>query len=174
MADVRIEVVTYEQSRLAYFKELQSRQKKRFEQFEKSSALKDLPPQERHSQLSQMGEVLQYYDDIVKMLETDVVPRAELDILKSTITQNEEEAYNRGYAEATKEIFEEIEEMLIFSSTLPRCAMLIDIDMLAELKKKYTEQCPDCKHFIGCEKAVWHGLCEEYDKNTTEVNNGRT
>ena len=77
MADVRIEVVTYEQSRLAYFKELQSRQKKRFEQFEKSSALKELPPQERHNQLSQMGEVLQYYDDIVKMLETEVVPKIE-------------------------------------------------------------------------------------------------
>ena len=69
MAECRIEVITYEQSRLAYFKELQSRQKKRFEQFEKSSAIKELPPQERHYQLSKMGEVLQYYDDIVKMLE---------------------------------------------------------------------------------------------------------
>jgi D-mannonate dehydratase len=69
MVDVKIEVITYEQSRLAYFKELQSRQKKRFEQFEKSSAIKELPPQEKHYQLSKMGEVLQYYDDIVKMLE---------------------------------------------------------------------------------------------------------
>lgn len=69
MAECRIEVITYEQSRLEYFKELQNRQKKRFEQFEKSSAIKELPPQERHYQLSKMGEVLQYYDDIVKMLE---------------------------------------------------------------------------------------------------------
>ena len=72
MGECRIEVITYEQSRLEYFKELQIRQKKRFEQFEKSSAIKELPPQERHYQLSQMGEVLQYYDDIVKMLEADL------------------------------------------------------------------------------------------------------
>lgn len=69
MAECRIEVITYEQSRLEYFKELQSRQKKRFENFERSNAIKELPPQERHYQLSKMGEVLQYYDDIVKMLE---------------------------------------------------------------------------------------------------------
>ena len=69
MDECRIEVITYEESRLAYFKELRSRQKKRFEQFEKSSAIKELPPQERHYQLSKMGEVLQYYDDIVKMFE---------------------------------------------------------------------------------------------------------
>ena len=69
MADIKIEVITYEQSRLAYFKELQSRQKTRFERFEKSSAIKELPMQERHYQLSKMGEVLQYYDDVVKMLE---------------------------------------------------------------------------------------------------------
>ena len=69
MAEFKIDVITYEQSRLAYFKELQNRQKKRFEQFEKSSALKELSPQEKHCQLSQMGEILQYYDDIVKMLE---------------------------------------------------------------------------------------------------------
>lgn len=24
-------------------------------------------------------------------------------------------------------------------------------NMLAELKKKYTERCTDCKHFVGCE-----------------------
>lgn len=80
MAECRIEVITYEQSRLEYFKELQNRQKKRFEKFEKSSAIKELPPQERYYQISKMGEVLQYYDDIVKMLEdcgtntNDVVP----------------------------------------------------------------------------------------------------
>lgn len=80
MAECRIEVITYEQSRLEYFKELQNRQKKRFEKFKKSSAIKELPPQERYYQISKMGEVLQYYDDIVKMLEdcgthtNDVVP----------------------------------------------------------------------------------------------------
>lgn len=69
MTECRIEVITYEQSRLEYFKELQNRQKKRFEEFKKSSAIKELSPKERYYQISKMGEVLQYYDDIVKMLE---------------------------------------------------------------------------------------------------------
>lgn len=69
MAEYRIEVITYEQSRLEYFKELQNRQRKRFERFKKSSAIKELSPQEKYYQISKMGEVLQYYDDIVKMLE---------------------------------------------------------------------------------------------------------
>ena len=38
--------------------------------------------------------------------------KKEIDTLKSLITQKEEEAYNRGYADATKEIFEEIENIL--------------------------------------------------------------
>lgn len=36
-------------------------------------------------------------------------------------------------------------------------------DFIAELKKKYTEQCPDCKHFVGCEEAMWSGRCEDFD-----------
>lgn len=82
MVECRIEVITYEQSRLEYFKKLQSRQKKRFEQFEKSSAIKELPPQERHYQLSRMGEVLQYYDDIVKMLEEDITNTPTADVVE--------------------------------------------------------------------------------------------
>ena len=35
---------------------------------------------------------------------------------------------------------------------------------LAELKKKYTESCTDCGHFVGCEKAVWTGPCDELTK----------
>ena len=69
MAEYRIGVITYEQSRLEYFKELQNRQRKRFEGLQKSSAIKELSPQEKYYQISKMGEVLQYYDDIVKMLE---------------------------------------------------------------------------------------------------------
>ena len=42
-------------------------------------------------------------------------------------------------AELAREIFAEIEEMLISSSLLLDCTMLIDTEMLAELKKKYTE-----------------------------------
>lgn len=114
--------------------------------------------------------------------------KTELDILESTITQKEEEAYNRGYAEASKEILEEIEKQIDRSLSVitkilnakgdranGKTVLISKYDVfieakksLVELKKKYTEQCPDCKHFVGCEKAVWHGLCEEYDKNTTE------
>lgn len=69
MIECTIEVVTYEESRLAHFKDLRDKQKKKIEQFEKSNAFKELPLEEGYNQLSQMGEVFQYYDDIVKMLE---------------------------------------------------------------------------------------------------------
>jgi tRNA G26 N,N-dimethylase Trm1 len=26
-----------------------------------------------------------------------------------------------------------------------------------------TEQCPDCKHFVGCEEAIWVKRCEDFD-----------
>jgi hypothetical protein len=50
--------------------------------------------------------------------------------------------------------------------------MLKDI---SELKKKYTEgeECPDCKHFVGCEKAVWSGRCDQYEKKHTEGENNQ-
>jgi hypothetical protein len=43
-------------------------------------------------------------------------------------------------------------------------------DFIAELKKKYTkgEECPDCKHFVGCEEAVWSGRCDQYEEKHTE------
>ena len=37
-----------------------------------------------------------------------------------------------------REIFEEIEKTFIDSSVLPDCVRLVDIDKIAELKKKYT------------------------------------
>jgi hypothetical protein len=37
-------------------------------------------------------------------------------------------------------------------------------DFIAELKKKYTERCPDCKHFVGCE--CFDGkTCDEYKRS---------
>jgi hypothetical protein len=41
-------------------------------------------------------------------------------------------------AEVAREIFEEIEKYWIKSDTLPDCARLVDLDKIAELKKKYT------------------------------------
>lgn len=140
MANVEIKVISYEEARLSYFKELQERQKKRFEQFEKSSAIKELPPQERYYQLSKMGEVLQYYDDIVKMLEADVVPKSEVDEL-----QAEKDALIKNYAECMKgyasEIFAEIEFdicQLDFDREETRAIAIEGI--IAKAKKKYTEK----------------------------------
>ena len=42
-------------------------------------------------------------------------------------------------SEVAREIFEEIEKYWIKSDTLPDCARLVDLDKIAELKKKYTE-----------------------------------
>ena len=48
----------------------------------------------------------------IKMIENlpsaDVVPKSEVEILKSLITHKEEEAYNKGYNDALKDIVEMI------------------------------------------------------------------
>lgn len=41
--------------------------------------------------------------------------------------------------EVARSIFAEIEKILIDSAYIPDCARFVDIDKLAELKKKYTE-----------------------------------
>ena len=54
-----------------------------------------------------------------------------------------EELYNAGYRKASdvaREIFEEIEKYLISSDILPDCCRLADMNKIAELKKKYTEE----------------------------------
>jgi hypothetical protein len=43
-------------------------------------------------------------------------------------------------SKVAREIFEEIEKYWIDSDTLPDCARLVDLDKIAELKKKYTEE----------------------------------
>jgi hypothetical protein len=71
----------------------------------------------------------------------------DLQTMESVVTDYINKVYYEGYdeakAEVAREIFEEIEEMLISSSLLLDCTMLIDTEMLAELKKKYTEGEPN-------------------------------
>ena len=43
-------------------------------------------------------------------------------------------------SEVAREIFEEIEKYWIKSDILPDCVRLVDLDKIAELKKKYTKQ----------------------------------
>lgn len=85
-----------------------------------------------------------------------------------------EQIYNAGYrkqSEVAMEILENIEklitkECLVFKDE-NGIRGYVDASVhyaIAELKKKYTEQCPDCKHFIGCEKAVWVGICGRYEE----------
>ena len=66
---MEIKVITYEESRLMYFKDKRDMEIKRYEQFKKSKALKELPPMEQHRMLSEIGERISYWNDIVKMLE---------------------------------------------------------------------------------------------------------
>ena len=104
---------------------------------------------------------------IDELPRADVVPRAELDILKSTITQKEEEAYNKGYADAAREIFEEIEKIMLDGEIGGKyLAKVINPEKYVELKQTHIEQCPNCKHFIGCEEAIWVRHCDDYDRNT--------
>lgn len=89
----------------------------------------------------------------------DVVPKSEVDnwyqlyhSIKEELKQ--EKRYHRetenlcdryciesqhAKKQIAREIFEEIEKILIDSAYIPDCARFVDIDKLAELKKKYTE-----------------------------------
>lgn len=69
---------------------------------------------------------------------SDVVPKRDYDILKSLISHKEEEAYNKGYADAAREIFEEIRKRAYSERGFFVVNSDID-DFIAELKKKYTE-----------------------------------
>jgi hypothetical protein len=66
-------------------------------------------------------------------------------------------------SEVAREIFEEIEKHLIFNAY--GIATISD-KTFAELKKKYIgikRECHKCRYFVGCEKAVWVGMCDEYE-----------
>ena len=106
--------------------------------------------------------------DIVAVITptADVAPKSEVDRLEYTLLgvmhsvdkwldgdELEQDEVNRAItmrektlriienakSEVAREIFEEIEKYWIYSDTLPDCARLLDLDKIAELKKKYTE-----------------------------------
>jgi hypothetical protein len=77
-------------------------------------------------------------------------------------------------SEVAREIFEEMFEKLnhivitadvgveynTFKKTIKQVCAAVSAE-LSELKKKYTERCTDCKHFVGCE--CFSGMtCDEY------------
>ena len=64
-----IKVITYEESRLEFFRQKRDMQVKRYEQFVKSKSFEEFPKMEQHRMLSEIGERISYWNDIVKMLE---------------------------------------------------------------------------------------------------------
>jgi hypothetical protein len=130
-----------------------------------------------------------YKDECIRqgyaMPTADVVPKTEVvammqwvELLKSQLT----EARRKTEVEVAREIFEDIERKIKALLTLHleeinkeyiKDTPLYDrhsgiifalqgmADFIAELKKKYTERCTDCKHFVGCE--CFDGkTCDEY------------
>ena len=76
----------------------------------------------------------------------DVVPKSEVEKLQEAYNdrlakdiQTNAEFVKHAKAEAAREIFEEIDSM-IFGTIIPDDCAIISIAMLAELKKKYTEE----------------------------------
>lgn len=67
--DMEIKVITYEESRLNYFKQKRKIEIAKYNRLEKSKGFKELPPMEQHRLLSEIGERISYWNDIVKMLE---------------------------------------------------------------------------------------------------------
>lgn len=47
--------------------------------------------------------------ELIHKLKSKIVPRADLDTLKSLITHKEEEAYNKGYADAKADLLEKLQ-----------------------------------------------------------------
>lgn len=70
-----IKVITYEESRLEFFKIKRDIEFANYERFKKSGALNELPPMEQHRMLSEIGERISYWNDILKMLEEKVNER---------------------------------------------------------------------------------------------------
>jgi hypothetical protein len=64
-----IKVITYEESRLEFFRQKRDIEQKYYDGFIKSQRFKGLPPSEQELALSKIGERISYWNDIVKMLE---------------------------------------------------------------------------------------------------------
>ena len=92
----------------------------------------------------------------------DVVPKSEVEDLKD-INEHLAVMLMEAKTDVAREIFEEIDDA-------KKSHALGDINdfwlyvRLTNLKKKYTggKECTDCKHFVGCEQAVWVGRCDQY------------
>lgn len=66
---MELKVITYEESRLRYFKSQRDRQVSRYERIKNSRAFKELPPFEQNLMLSEIGERISFCNDVVEMLE---------------------------------------------------------------------------------------------------------
>lgn len=64
-----IKVITYEEGRLEFFRQKRDIDQKYYNSFIKSKRFKSLPPSEQELELSEIGERISYWNDIVKMLE---------------------------------------------------------------------------------------------------------
>lgn len=74
---------------------------------------------------------------IDELPRADVVPKSEVDILKSLITHKEEEAYEKGYKDGIEDFAEAVK--LEFYRQFDEIIPSIMADRIDELKKEYTE-----------------------------------
>lgn len=101
----------------------------------------------------------------------DVVPKSEVEQLKRDLEQCEN-GYRQHihllqckFADEKREIFAEIEKLLKRTCEKGYCGSISDL--LAELKKKYTENCTTCAHMVSCEPNPF-GHCEGYEERRDE------
>ena len=95
--------------------------------------------------------------------------RKQVDELEDELAATYDKLEN-AKTEVAREIFEEIENAKYTILGLQDIVSMGDIE---ELKKKYTEQCPKCKHFVGCDpyKIMFYKTsgesCDEYKEEKT-------
>lgn len=66
------------------------------------------------------------------------------------------------------DMFKECTTPTDFYNTFITLKNSLENSLFANLENKRTKECPKCKHFIGCEEAVWTGPCKQYDERDTE------
>lgn len=111
-------------------------------------------------------------DDLFLAPTADVVPKSEVDFLRKTIAENAQKALEvtleeieKAKTDVAREIFADMRKCLRqrFSDEVEGEYRITEEDF-AELKKKYIQQeCPQCKHFAGCEPSTL-GICDEYEE----------
>lgn len=97
----------------------------------------------------------------------DVVPKSEVDKTIAEWAWLHADVLNKldnAKAEVAREIFAEIEfdiANLDFDREETRAIAIEGV--IANIKEKYIpKDCRVCKHFVGCEQAVWTGHCDDY------------